>query len=287
MANRLKIQRLDTIGLVDSGANQHSHIKIWKRADMQDTPKTDPGFIKTLIANIGKRLGWADTEVAEMAEAVTKGELANVTKFHGDKMDKLTDEQQAEFDALTERAEKAEARVAELDDTKDGDELAKADLPDEVRAAIEKKLEESATRADEAEARIQKLEDEKTRARFIAKANSLGDLGMTGDDHGELLSKVYAHLEDEDADALDKLFTAAAERSRTAALFQEVGSGELAKGSVEAEVDALVADIQKADSKVDAAVARGQIWKDRPDLYTRYEAERQRAVRAVAQASEE
>ena len=190
----------------------------------------------------------------------------------------LPDAAKEAFVVLTKRAEDAEATVEKLSEGDGGEGGNEEDLSPEVQ----KRLSDAETRAEAAEGRIAKLEGDKVRDQFIAKANGLKDLGMTGDDHAEILRKAYAGLDEEEATALDDVFKAAVEQVRAGALFAEIGGagGGIVKSATETEVDGLVDELVKAEPTLKRAVARGRIYKAHPELLERAENERQAQLRA-------
>lgn len=162
------------------------------------------------------------------------------------------------------------------------EDLAKMDLDPQTRAMIEKALDErDEARATGAEAlKIAKeLKDEKILKEYIAKAGELEHLPIQKDKHGAIFKTIGEAHPLEFAEILNVL--KAAERLvANSAAFKEIGKhGEGATGSAEAVVYEKARSLvgKSDDLTFDEAVAK--VLEDEPELYSRYEEERQAAVK--------
>lgn len=221
-----------------------------------------------------------DTPMAETAGLVIDGHVAQTT-----------------IDALTKRAETAEARVKELEplvaktaelettitkmqQTPEEQEAAYwASVPEAVRKqheASQAEIVDLRKQRDEALAR-----DEQTT--YIAKAAEFRPFGMVPQKHWRLC-KAIDKMDDEDRDELLRLMKAAQEQSRTAGLFTAHGSnGSNGATGMEggSDDDQLMALTQAymTEKNVDFLKASEAIAKQHPALYQRARAERQRSTR--------
>jgi chromosome segregation ATPase len=188
-----------------------------------------------------------------------------------------------ERDTAVAKSETLETRVADLEKAAKpaevSTEINKSELPDAVRAALEKaegqneELRKAATEATE----LAKAErDLRVQREFIAKAES--DYShVSGDTNtfGKVLKSASEKLSKEDFDTLTAQLDAAESRIAKGELFREVG---LAGQPTAERTDSLskaedkAAELRKADSSLSAADALRQAMRD-PELAAAYRAE--------------
>ena len=162
------------------------------------------------------------------------------------------------------------------------EDLAKMDLDPQTRAMIEKALDErDEARATGAEAlKIAKeLKDEKILKEYVSKAGEMEHLPIQKDKHGAIFKTIGEAHPQEFAEILNVLKAAERLVAKSAA-FKEIGKhGEGATGSAEAVVYEKARGLvgKSDDLTFDEAVAK--VLEDEPELYSRYEEERQAAVK--------
>ena len=184
---------------------------------------------------------------------VTPEQIAEIAKCAGGKFKTNGDENVAKKDKIEMAKEQIteDPKIAEIKKAHDAEMF---DLRKELAA----------------ERMIRKERD------FIAKAAQLGNVpGFTGETLGRLLMDADEHLAKENAEALLKHFAGAA--AIAADLTKIVGRSEkpsdLAKG-FQSQIDQVVSDIRKADSKLTEQQALEQAFSRNPDLYNEYRANR-------------
>ena len=153
----------------------------------------------------------------------------------------------ADFEAMTKRLEKAEADAA----------TAKAD----ATAQAEK---------------VAKMATEKREAECFAKAQGYAkSLPIEPAKFGPILRKIEDgdKLATEDITELYRVLSAAAEANRVGKLFKEIGSAGTEEGSAKAKVAAMVAELRKSNPKLTEQAARGQVYRQNPELGREVEAE--------------
>lgn len=156
------------------------------------------------------------------------------------------------------------------------------DLDPQTRAMIEKALDErDEARATGAEAlKIAKeLKDEKILKEYVAKAGELEHLPIQKDKHGAIFKTIGESHPQEFAEILNVLKAAERLVAKSTA-FKEIGKhGEGATGSAEAIVYEKARGLvgKSDDLTFDEAVAK--VMEDEPELYSRYEEERQAEVK--------
>lgn len=127
--------------------------------------------------------------------------------------------------------------------------------------------------------RLEQLEKETERAR-IAKADATWtdkarafDGIVKAEEFGPTLRRVAEYLP-EDAEAITKALTAAAEQHRTADIFKELGTSASGTTDSETQIEAIAKSFQEADPKMGDDEARALAWERNPELYNQYVAER-------------
>lgn len=314
MPQRLRIKRINTVGFVDKGDDPEAAIVFWKRRDDEIEKRivrrggefcvvTEDGsktlgchatreaavaqlraveankrkespmktFLKALAEKVGISAEEADKLLAE--EGAPGGGSGDGTgrPDGGHEMSKAELEKlQADVEALTERAEAAEGKVEELTA-----ELAEATKEPEPAPEVEKQLEDLAKRATAAEEALAKMRDERERERYIAKAQELAELpGANPDDLGPILRKIDGALDEEQREKFAGMLKAANAAVHAGRVYEEFGSDTAAARSVVAKVESLADEIRKANPGMTAQIARGEVWKQHPELRRAYDAER-------------
>jgi hypothetical protein len=281
MPQRLRIKRIDTVGFVDKGDDPEAAVVFWKRA-----PEKETGTMHTFWKAMAEKVGISSAEADKLLADSAPEDGSGNDPAHSDGGQHMSEELtklKADVEALTKRAEDAEAeaveakeKAAELEEL-----LAKAtepDVPDpepDVPEAVAKAMDDLEKRAKEAEEKLNKEIDRRETQQFIAKAETFGHLpGANPDDFAGILRKIDAALDEDERTKFDEILTAANKAVQTGELYKEVGSGGRRATSVEGEVAKLAEEMQKANPGMSAQVARGEVWKARPELVKAYDAER-------------
>jgi len=255
----------------------------------QDTPGGLMDKIQKMLKALGLRAGISEAEVDKLLDDDGaddgSGSLSGTDHDGGDMpfdITKLDDEARAAYEAMEARAVAAEAEVTKTDDADDADAAA-AELLKELPESVRKRFEDLEKRTTDAEAKttaletdIAKRDDDAERDKFIKKAGELEGLpGVNPDDFADVLRKAYDGLDAEHATKLDNVLKAAAAQLAASKLLEEFGNGgHGASPGVEAEVEELAKAKITADPSLSPQLARGQVWKDRPDLLHKHEAAR-------------
>lgn len=232
MTTLLRVEEIEAVGFVDSGANQLADVLIWKRStedeDMSDKPQ-DGGKLAHMLRAVGSLLKWSDDEVeAAVEEAVTKStsEEGEMTEFN---VAELPEEAQEHFRAMEERATTAESAL-EVSEAKVA-ELSKAEEPEEddvlkgLPEEVVKRLEAAEERADRAEEIAKAERRERRLADFRKQAeDELDALPGEVDDKAELLEAIEG-LDDEQTKALRTMLRSANEVAKSDKLMDEHGVG--------------------------------------------------------------
>ena len=286
--DRLKNLRLDEVSLVDSGANQHAHVALFKRDGGTPNPATDETidkFIEYLRLipeeELNKALEAAvQQEITMDAEAIKKAVADEVAKVTAAK-----DAEHAKELAIAKR-ELAIAKMSQphkdymSEASLSGDALEKYVAGDDVSRdalikanPVEARLPPSVKKALEDAARdrevLKGLQEQANIAAFAKKATELGLPAA----HGETLRKAFVGA---DADALKKveeLIKSMTAVKETAALFSEFGSKGQSAATPHDEIMAKVTELRKVDPKLTDAQAFTQVYIDpvNADLKKRYD----------------
>jgi hypothetical protein len=275
---RLRVEEIMTVGFVEKGDDPEAEIVFFKRRpDEQKRGSMDK--FKNFLKTLGLRVGMSEEEVEGLLADEAEGGSENDGGLNPDNGDshmtfdvnKLDDEQRNAFDQAVEAA--VEARLAKGTEEEELPE----DMPETVQKAfddVQKRLEAAEDRAKEAEGRVVAMDERREREAYIQKAQSLGLPGAPADDFAEILRKAQGALTDEERDKMDEILNASANAIREGDLLKEVGNGGRGPTSVEGEVETLAKALMEKDPAMTREAAEGQVWKDRPDLYTRYRNER-------------
>lgn len=238
---------------------------------------------------------WAGGETVEKQDDGPKAtdakdnDMADVTDTDFD-IDALDDNARAYVEQLQKRLDAAEADADDDADEGDIDALEKRierleadDADAEVVSVLKDALARAKAadeRAEKTEKRLGALEKQRRRERLIQKAEALDGLpGANADDYWQVLGALEDALDEERYTKVEKALTGAAEIVREAEHFNEIGRGGAGEGTVAAEVQAEVEKLRESDPDLTEQTARARVWKSRPDLYNRFERERQARAR--------
>jgi hypothetical protein len=244
MAQLLKVEEIDTVGFVDTGANQLADVLIWKRdtageeEPMQTGPEEGSGKFAALLRAVGKALKWQDADVeAAVVEAasIPQQEVGKMTE----PFDRATlpEEAQSAWDALEQRAADAEAAQAKAETalaevTVEKDDASDDDVLKGVPEAVLKRLEEAEQRVKKAEDIAKAERTERQRAEFAKVADEdLDKLPGEQDEKVDVLAAIH-ELPDEARDSVLTMLRSANEVASAAELFKAAGrDGETVEGS--------------------------------------------------------
>lgn len=239
----------------------------------------DPGMFKAAKAAMAKLLGFGATQKSvddAEAKAVELEKSAETAKEKTEGVIKYAlDKLQADKPAINE----AVAGLADLVGVTPQFKRLEQ-LPEDLKAeweAMQKSQEQDRAELAELKKSMAEAEAKVERARYVTKAQEIGDLPIDADKLGHLLHAV-AKSEDSDAAAtLDQLLKSMAEVTKQSALFTEMGgSGNLPpdRGGVFGKIDALAEEMMtKSESPITIEQARTRILENNPDLYDRYNAQ--------------
>lgn len=244
MPQRLYVNDLMSIGLVDAGDNPTATVEIYKRSNMRDG-NTASGIVDDKTGGTGR-----DSKVRTMSLP----DLSNVgdddlRKSIEDAFDGITKER----DTLNEKVDALTAKVDELTD--DGEEepdpLAKADPV--VKAEIERLRKERDEDRQALEAEVAKRRD----AEFISK-DYMPLLGKA-ENMGPVLRRIADKADTDDFEQLETALKAVAGQKELAAIFKE--AGHAADGTVDpkSKQQAWVEKNRRDDET--EAEARARFWK--------------------------
>jgi hypothetical protein len=174
-------------------------------------------------------------------------------------------------DELTEKVAKAEQDVEVL---KSQTPVEKTGDPDKDFEALIAKAEPAlqevlkAQRAELKQAQdIAKAErDARLNREYISKAEALPMISESKDDLAGLLRRAADALTPEDNEKLEKVLKAANEQIAKGNLFSEFGSGG-GETTISKSVEAMAAELRKADPSLTQELAITQVYEQNPDLY--------------------
>lgn len=279
---------------VTDALNRALHSALFEAEDDQDPEQIINDSLDQFTAAVRSHLpSWLEGEPMEKGDRSLLKRFVDFLKGEphdgggvmpdGDKkydFEKIEDEELRVFvKALAERAEKAEAKIAEMEkadgDADDPEGIDKSELPEPVRKALEA-AEERAEKAEKDQKdlseRMEKIEAEKRRERFIAKAAALDHVpAVTPDDFAPVLMAAEGALEQEQFDKLMDVLSKANELLKTSAVFAEIGAG--GRGGENAELAAAESEVGKAHPDWSPEQVRAHIYKTRPQLYQKVAAE--------------
>lgn len=233
--------------------------------------KPDRKAVKKVFDAIGQAFGLDAGTVVLKVEA-DGGEGDDVTDEGVFKLEDLPEVAQAEFKKLQEK-------VVELTPA---DAVVK-EIEPEIPEAVQKLLDASDARAKVAEERVEKLERETRRAGTLAKMVEFGKLpGMVPETFAPMWEKVEDALEAEELAAFTGILKGASAAVGGGPLLKVLGSdGGPESATVDAAVAEEVAKLQSTNPDLTEAQAKARVWKKRPDLYARFEADRVATVRTA------
>jgi hypothetical protein len=245
----LVVTRVD---LVDLGENQAADIVLFKRRESaaKETAVSQPVAVDLSKIPEDQR-ALVEAALKRAADADTAEELAKKTEDRAVLAEKERDDLKAQVEASKQTPEAVEkARMATL--------------PEDIRKRLE---------ANETE--IAKMREDKETGEYIQKARSLPLSGTTPEAFGPLLRRIAKGCStSEDADEVTRLVKSLGEQVKAGALFGERGvSGGSGPADAYGEAKAL------AKAKVDAGQftsiqkALDAVWREKPELWTRYRAE--------------
>ncbi len=222
---------------------------------------------------IGLRVGMPEDDIEKLlAESAPGSDDNEGTDTGGDMpfdIEKLGDEERAEFEKLQKALATATDKVEELEKDAEGgdDELNTDDLPEPVAKALldfEKRTQEAEDRAKAAEESVSKLVDEREREKYIRLAKTIG---LVPDDDAETLRKIAGALEPEDFEKFTAKITAMSKQAAEGGLYGEIGkTGEINGDEAESEVVELTKAYIESNPGTPEELARGKVFKSRPDL---------------------
>jgi hypothetical protein len=219
-----------------------------------------------------------------------------------DRMKKAEEDRMEALKAMTARAEKAEARLTEVEaalakSVQDlaalQDEMAIAKMsPEEQREAfltsmpelVKKRYLDQELRLELIEKTNRELHEKNERLDYIQKTAAFRGLGFVPDDHWEVFKAIDQMPEAPRTD-LVRLLTAATEQLRTSDLFKAHGTPGFQPGVESSSAEAQLLALAKAYSD-DKGVSMGQaidaVAKQHPDLWERNSAEKRRTNRVAS-----
>ena len=177
------------------------------------------------------------------------------------------------FGNLAEMITKGAATAAELAKIKkdDEDEDPLEGVPEEVRKIVEPQLKAAGERTTAVEkenttlkGRLDKLEKDAERVEF---AKGIGDLTGLPEKRDDMIDTLWAMPDAETRGKLQKTLEAAAAAARRGDIYGELGSGHDAGGSAYSKIEAVAAEIRKANPKLTEAESKAQAMDQNPELY--------------------
>ena len=267
----------------------------WKQThpDAGDVPsaiKSQEGNMPDLKELLTSLTDLDDKQKAEVRKAL---EMDPEDVF--DKLTKATDEQKVALakalgiekvddDSLVEKVlKKLGLKAADVDPD--------PDVPEAVKKAIEGvkgEIAKESKRADEAEERLKKAEgliekrDREARVQtMVSKAAKYPTMGSP-DDVSKLLTDTQEKIGDEGLKTLEAALAKGEAAFAEAKVFDEIGrdSSGIPQGDVMKSIEDKAIEIQKSNDGMTIEAARGEAWRQNPDLFKKYQTERKRAIRA-------
>lgn len=213
-------------------------------------PRGDDPMAQVVISKADPALSINDKETDDMGVQINKSELApEVVQY--------IEELESENDELSKALLEADdASIAKSDEA---ELLAKAD------PAVRRLIEAQNARLVEAENIAKAEKDARLEREFIAKAETLPNVGEDRSEFGGLLRRISESISKEDAEALDKVLTAANVAIEKSALFGE--KGRAGEHTISASAQAAAEDIRKADPTLTIEQAQARAFEQNPDLF--------------------
>lgn len=220
-------------------------------------------------------------------ESMTPEEKAALDKAQAD-LTAATEAITAKTEALTASQQTIETLKAEIAELKKAagdagvipvtEAIDKAELPEPVRAALEKAETDRAAalaKAEEAEQIAKAERDARLTREFVTKAETFKALPVKADEFGPVLKAASESLSAEHYSALEQVLKAADGSLAETDLFKEQGRSRPADqpDSAVAAAKSAAAEIRKNDSSLSEAQAMQKAFADDPDLAARYQAE--------------
>lgn len=280
MPQRLRVKRIDTVGLVDKGDDPEAEVVFWKRATpekkKEKMSKPENRFTQTLMTAL-RKLGLSDDEADSLENAAKAEGWSPMTK----KDDKLSLDEALEkiqklekdLETATERAEKL---AGELEDAqKQKDEPAEKDEPVDLPPEVQKRFETLEARAEAAEELAKRHQRELDLEKMAKRADE--DLrGISGDrlEKAQVLLSMRENLDDDAFDKVMEMLKSANELAAQAGVFKEWGSeGGDGAGDAWDKIESLARQlVEKSDDALSQADAVSKVLEtdEGRTLYNQY-----------------
>lgn len=271
MAKKLMKLKINTLGSVDTPANQHGKALLFKRADDVTPVEQQSATILEKLTELLKSFG------KPAASTVEDPKPEDVTKVEG--LCATCNTQMV--DGKCPKCEVAKA--ATTPEQKDGDEIMKLEdlmknekLSPEVKAFLQEQ-EDAKTNLEKSLKDTQDAVEIEKAARldreYLSKAQSFTHLAQKPEDFGAVLKGIATKAPDEYA-KLEPMLKAWNEAMTQSTLFTEVGkSNPVVAGSAEEEINKRAAELMKADTSLNTATATTKVLEADPSLYKKYNEE--------------
>jgi hypothetical protein len=247
MPKKLENLVIRGVALVDRGANQHAKVLISKRVDT-------------------------------MTEAEAKAAQEKQTKDLADAQAAL----KAATDELT-ALKSAGAMTSDLETLKKQHSEAEKALQKE-RGELQEQVTKALKDAEDARAEVAKIKTQRRRENFIKRAHELTGLpGAPADDFAEILDAIDAGLHQVAPEKAEKFFNKFNQLLTSwntvvgkSALFEKIGSGVSGpfRGAM-AQMSFLAKEAQAKNPKLTYEQAFAKVMQDNPELYRKYETEKE------------
>ena len=175
-----------------------------------------------------------------------------------------------------DKLETAESKITKLEKDKDPDheDDPLEGVPEEVRKIVEPQLKAATDRTTAVEkenatlkGRLDKIEAETERTTF---EKGVGDLTGLPDKREALIESLWTIPDVEKRANVQKSFEAAAAAARRGGVLGEVGSELDGGGSAYAKIEAVAAEIRKANPEMSEAVSKAKAMTENPELYDQF-----------------
>lgn len=187
---------------------------------------------------------------------------------------KLPPEVQAYIEDLEKKAAAGEPASGGAPQGADEDIL--KNLPESVRKVVEdarKEAAEARKQAEDAQSVAKAEREARVMAEFTKRAEALTHLPAKPEDFAKVLKSLHEAAPEAFA-AVEKVLQGANEALKQSDLFREVGKGGSGTGgSAMAEIEAVAAELQKADPQLTREQAIEKVMNQRPDLVKKYREE--------------
>lgn len=294
MPTLLKNLKIHTIGSVDYPANPQATVTLMKRGEPiggDDKGGTqvningprvqiDTSVLGTFLQKMYEHFGLRKEDVDNMktgeglkvADEVRKSlpqEVQDYIKDLEDKVSKMKEleEKAAKVDELEKRLEEL-SKKADANDKKDDQEDIFKSLPEPVK----KYIHEIEKKAKEAEEIAKREREERITREFVAKAAELRSLPVDAEKFGPILKSIHEALPDVYAE-VEAVLKAANELVEKSKLFDEIGKGSGAEGSVWSKIESLANELVSKSAGMTKEKAIAEVLKSNPQLYEEYQKE--------------